>query len=318
MKDSAARAPSPDENPADRSGDSTVVGPVRTPCGRERRHASFIVVQGTEIGREYRFRKVELILGRGDDAALRIPDERVSRHHARIVSLHDPTGVPEFVIHDLDSRNGTWVNGQSVRQALLEEGDKVQVGDTVLKFVRQDDLDARFQEEVRYRIAYDQLTGLLNKESLYVALDSELRRCVRHERPLSILMMDLDRFKSVNDTHGHLMGSFVLAELGRLLTRRFRSTDVAARYGGEEFVAYLAELPLEEALQVAGRIREAVESHRFSRTRTTGAEQSLQITISIGVSESPRHGTTREELIAAADQALYRAKAEGRNRVCPA
>lgn len=318
MKDLAERIPEPDDESGGPDSDSTRVGSIRAPVTGERRYASLIVVQGLEIGREYRLRRVDVVLGRGEDAPLRLPDERVSRRHARVVQLYEPERGPAFAIHDLGSRNGTYVNGESVRQALLHEGDKVQLGDTVLKFVMQDDLDARFHQEVRYRIAYDQLTGLLNKESLYQALDKELERCGRHERPLSILMMDLDRFKLVNDTHGHLMGSFVLAELGQLLARSFRSSDVAARYGGEEFVAYLAEVGADEAGWVAERIRAAVETYPFTRTMAGGEELTLRVTISIGVAEFPRHGQTRDALIAAADAALYRAKEGGRNRVCPA
>ena len=230
-----------------------------------------------------------------------------------------PDGSTDFVIRDLDSRNGTWVNGKKIKGCItLADGDKVQIGDTVLKFILQDDLDAKFHEEVRYRVAYDQLTGLLNKESFDVALDSELRRCARHELPMCVLMMDLDRFKSVNDTHGHLMGSFVIREVGRLIKENFRTTDVAARYGGEEFVAYLVESPASEGRAVAQRIRAAIESHLFTRSMENGTVLTIPVTISIGVAEFPTHGVTGNQLIAAADQALYRAKEEGRNRVCVA
>jgi diguanylate cyclase (GGDEF)-like protein len=290
---------------------------IRPPT--ERRHASLIVVQGSEIGREYRIRRVESVLGRDESAGLRFPDERVSRQHVRIQLKRRHDGSTDFVIRDLDSRNGTWVNGKRIKgSTCLADGDKVQIGDTVLKFILQDDLDAKFHEEVRYRVANDQLTGLLNKESFDVALDSELRRCARHQLPLCVLMMDLDRFKSVNDAHGHLMGSFVIREVGRLLKENFRTTDVAARYGGEEFVAYLAESPVSEGRAVAERIRAAIEKHRFSRKMENGVMLNIAVTISIGVSQFPLHGTTANELIATGDQALYRAKGAGRNRVCVA
>jgi diguanylate cyclase (GGDEF)-like protein len=285
----------------------------------EKRHASLIVVQGAEIGREYRLRRSGSILGRDEGAGLRILDEKVSRHHALLSIIpREDGGAPDIRIRDLGSTNRTHVNGVSIDETLLRDGDKIQVGDTILKFVLQDDLDARFHEEVRNRIAYDQLTGLLNKESLFLALDAELKRCERHGFPLSILMMDLDRFKSVNDTHGHLMGSFVLAEVGRIINEKFRRTDVSARYGGEEFLAYLAEIPIGEAQLAAERIREALEHHVFTRRMESGGDLSIKVTISIGVSVSPKHGRTRDELIAAADRALYRAKSEGRNRVCVA
>lgn len=312
-----ARDSEPPENRRDEVlSDSTIAGRVPISRARDRRTASLIVVQGAEIGREYRLQRSEAILGRDPAALLRVMDDGASRQHARVVVLRGPDDAPVVVLQDLGSTNGTWVNGQRIEQAALAEGDKVQLGDTVLKFVLQDELDARFHEEVRYRIAYDQLTGLLQKESLFLALDAELRRAQRYSLPLSILMMDLDRFKSVNDTHGHLTGSFVLQETGRLLTDRLRRTDVAARYGGEEFVAYLSELTATEALVVAERIRSALEDHRFRREMESGQELAIQVTISIGVAEFPAHGGSRESLIAAADAALYRAKSEGRNRVC--
>ena len=296
--------------------DATRVGRQAIQPPAERRHASLIVVQGAELGREYRIRRVESIVGRDQGVELRFADERVSRQHVLITLKRRPDGNRDVVIRDMDSSNGTWVNGKQIRgNTTLAEGDKVQIGDTVLKFILQDDLDARFHEEVRYRVAYDQLTGLLNKESFDAALDSELRRCARHDLPITVLMLDLDRLKSINDAHGHLVGSFVIREVGRVLRNSFRTTDVAARYGGEEYVAYLAESTIAESLVVAERIRAAVERHPFSRPMESGELLTVPVTISIGVSQYPVHGATAGELIAAADRALYRAKNEGRNRV---
>ena len=302
-----------------RPGDQTIAlpsGAVEAPV-LEKQHAGLVVIQGREIGREYRLRRSESILGREEGVTLRIADDLVSRSHASLKGVWDPKGrLQRFFITDLGSTNGTHINGEAVQRKELKEGDKIQVGDTVLKFVLHDALDARFHHEVHQRITYDQLTGLLGKESLYAALTSELRRCARYPLPLSVLMMDLDHFKQVNVTHGHLMGSHVLSEVGRLIREGFRSTDVSARYGGEEFVAYLADVAAERAAQVAERIRSAVEEHLFTRLEESGRKRSLRITISIGISEFPRHGETLEALVAAADAALYRAKAEGRNRVC--
>jgi diguanylate cyclase (GGDEF)-like protein len=191
------------------------------------------------------------------------------------------------------------------------DGDEIQIGDTVLKFVVLDDVEARFHAEVRNRITYDQLTGLLTKESLYLAIEHELARCRRYGLPLAVLMMDLDRFKSVNDTHGHLMGSHVLSEVGRLIRESIRAADVSARYGGEEFVSYLAETPLAGARQAAERVRAAIEGHPFTLDGVT-----IRVTISIGVAVCPEHGRDLKTLVARADKALYRAKESGRNRVC--
>ena len=282
-------------------------------------HPGLVVIQGREIGREYRLRGCILILGRDEDVHLRLPDEGVSRRHAMIeLSWDRDRRVERTVIRDLGSTNGTLVNGERVVSAQLCEGDKIRLGDTILKFVLQDDLDARFHQEVHNRIAYDQLTGLLTKEFLYVAMETELKRCGKYGLPMAVLMMDLDRFKQVNDGYGHLMGSHVLSEVGGLIREGFRSTDVSARYGGEEFLAYLAEINLQGGAQAAQRIRSAVEQHPFTRTDEKGRSVTLRLTISLGVSAFPRHGTSLEALVAAADAALYRAKESGRNRVCVA
>jgi len=302
-----------------RAGDETQVVPrgtmERATLARE--HPGLVVIQGREIGREYRLRRSELVLGRDEGAHLRIPDDLVSRRHALLELSWDlARRLQRVTVRDLGSTNGTHVNGEQVDQADLREGDKLRVGDTVLKFVLQDDLDARFHQEIRNRIAHDQLTGLLTKESLYLAMESELRRCERFHLPMAVLMMDLDRFKSVNDGHGHLMGSHVLAEVGRLICQGIRSTDVSARYGGEEFLAYLSDVTAEGGASAAERIREAVAAHSFTRVDESGNSKTLRITISLGVSEFPRNGRTLEALVAAADAALYRAKETGRNRIC--
>ncbi len=279
--------------------------------GFRKSHASLVVLRGAEIGRNFRLKRGPMIIGRGFGAEIRLADDLASREHARIECLWNPgTQTATYTIADLGSTNHTFVNTSLVETVELREGDKIQIGDTVLKFVLLDDIEAKFHEEIRNRISYDQLTGLLTKESLFLALEMELKRCLRFDLPLSVLMMDLDRFKSVNDTYGHLMGSHVLAEVGRLIRESIRTVDVAARYGGEEFVAYLSESTMLGAAQAAERIRRAIETHPFTRDGVT-----IQVTISIGVALCPEHGRDIETLVRRADRALYRAKETGRNRV---
>jgi diguanylate cyclase (GGDEF)-like protein len=297
-----------------RAGDRTqAIARASLDSGRFRKtQASLVVLQGAEIGRDFRLKRGGMVIGRGLEADVRILDELVSREHARIEFAWDASrqGMIYHLV-DLGSTNRTYVNSRQIERAELREGDKIQIGDTVLKFVLLDDIEARFHEEVRARITYDQLTGLLTKESLYLVLDTELRRCARYNLPLAVLMMDLDRFKSVNDTHGHQMGSHVLAEVGRLIRESVRSGDISARYGGEEFVTYLSEVRADGALRAAERIRAAVEAHPFVFDGTT-----IRVTISIGIAVCPDHGRDIKTLVGRADRALYRAKETGRNRVC--
>jgi diguanylate cyclase (GGDEF)-like protein len=279
--------------------------------GRDQRHAALIVLKGEELGRDFRLRRTSMLVGRNARADICLPDQGASWEHARIDYRGSGAGSDTtFVLTDLASTNGLFVNSRRIDSAELRDGDKVQIGETILKFVVLDSIEAKFHAEVRDRISYDQLTGLLTKESLYLAFERELERCLRYGLPLSVLMMDLDRFKSVNDTHGHLMGSHVLGEVGGLLRRDVRSADVSARYGGEEFVTYLAETDTAGAELAAERIRRDIGAHAFVLDDVT-----LHVTISIGIATAPGHGRTLKELVAAADRALYRAKEEGRNRV---
>ncbi len=165
--------------------------------------------------------------------------------------------------------------------------------------------------ELRQEAKVDAKTGLFNARHLRGALDAELDRASRYERPLSLLLADLDFLREINNTYGHLTGDEVLAGIGDVLRAEIRSTDVAARFGGEEFVVVLPETPGTRALQLAERIRRAVEERTYGRA-------GVRVTISIGVASFPADASTQDELLDAADAAVYVAKARGRNRVCVA
>ena len=158
----------------------------------------------------------------------------------------------------------------------------------------------------------DGLTGLYNHRVFQERLEEEVERANRYHRPLSLLMLDVDHFKVHNDTHGHLWGDAILAELARLLKDSSRTSDIAARYGGEEFALILPETTQDQALHIANRLRETIAAHRFLDTHPAES-----LTVSIGVAmHQPANG--KQTLIAAADRALYTAKRAGRNRVCTA
>lgn len=280
--------------------------------GLKKSHASLIVLKGEEIGRDFRLRKSSMTVGRSPTADICLPDEGASREHARVsYQGMGSDGDAIFTLTDLGSTNHTFVNSRQVDSVQLRDGDKIQIGDSVLKFVVLDNIEAKFHAEVRDLISYDQLTGLLTKESLYLALERELERCLRYGLPLGVFMMDLDRFKSVNDGHGHLMGSHVLAEVGGIIRHGIRVADVSARYGGEEFLSYLAETDTAGVEVAAERIRSEIEAFSFVLDDVT-----IKVTISIGIALAPKDGESIKALVAAADKALYRAKETGRNRVC--
>lgn len=174
--------------------------------------------------------------------------------------------------------------------------------------------NAERYHRARERAFVDDVTEVYNARYLLEAMDREIRRTERYGGELSILFLDLDRFKLVNDRHGHLVGSQALRQLSRLLGQCVRQVDTLARYGGDEFTVILVDTGERLGLEIAERIRRSVESHAFE----AGPGQIMQLTASLGVSTYPAHGRTREALLEAADQAMYRAKSKGRNRVCSA
>jgi len=164
------------------------------------------------------------------------------------------------------------------------------------------------------RAFVDDVTQAYNAGYLLRTFDNEIQRSERYGTPLSILFLDLDQFKAVNDDYGHLAGTEALRRLCRVLEQCVRQVDTLARYGGDEFSILLVDTDHTTALLVAERIRARIESYIFE----VGRDVRLSLTLSIGVATCPNHGVNRERLIDLADKAMYRAKSEGRNRVCSA
>ena len=278
---------------------------------------ALVFLSGDLIAVPIPIEREEVSLGRAIEADVRINDTKVSRLHARIRSVTDPeTGRTDFVLEDLESRNGTFLNGRRVCEEELQSGDKIMVGDHILRFEFLDEIDREYQRQIHRLISHDDLTGLLSGRSFFSELRRELARSSAEERGFCVLMMDIDHFKNVNDKYGHLTGSKTLEEIGACIVRCLRSGDAAARFGGEEFAAFLLEAELGQAMVAADRIRNCIEEENFSvmhRGQTSGHHH---VTISIGISSFPEDSRDPIELVEMADSALYRAKREGRNRVC--
>ncbi len=161
----------------------------------------------------------------------------------------------------------------------------------------------------------DPLMGIYNRRYLDRRLEDEERRARRYNLPLSVLMIDIDHFKKINDTHGHHAGDLVLRALGQLITGTVRSTDIVARYGGEEIVVIAPNTPVGTAARLADRLRQAVEGATLAPNSVPGEKQAPRITVSIGVAYLGSGIHSARALMQNVDEALYRAKAEGRNRV---
>lgn len=275
------------------------------------------VLQGHSLGMTFNLKNARTIIGRGSDVDLVLKDVLASRQHAEIVRLTMEGGCVEYFLRDLGSTNGTLLNSSRVTSdQLLQDGDKIKVGEHLLKFAMLDDFEAEFQERLHQMIRRDELTGLMSRRSLFAELDREVGLARRSSQPgdLTVLMLDLDFFKRVNDAHGHLIGSQTIRAVGHIVRDAVGSADMAARYGGEEYFAYVRGAR-ETGITVAERIRTDVERNRFSAS-LTDQTKTIGVTISIGLASFPRDGVTALEIVRKADQALYRAKVSGRNRTC--
>ena len=289
------------------------------PTAQRERRPALIFLRGELMAVPIPLERDNVVLGRAVDADVRVNDFRASRLHARISAERDAgSGDVRYKITDLASTNGTQVNGETVREAFLNDGDKVVIGDHLFRFEMLDEIDREFQQHIHRLLAHDELTGLLTSKSFFSELKRESARAEEEERPFCVFMMDLDHFKLVNDSYGHLVGSQTLEEIGDLIKKALRAGDVASRFGGEEFAAFLLDADYAQAMVAAERVRSAIEQHQFSAVRkgSSGDLKTHHLTISIGVASFPDDSRDPIELVELADSALYRAKRSGRNRIC--
>src|SRR5215217_904398 len=246
---------------------------------------ALVFLSGELIAVPIPLEREEVILGRALEADVRVNDSMVSRQHARINKvLNAETNELEYVLTDFGSRNGTLLNGQKVTREILQNGDKITIGEHILRFDLLDEIDREYQRQIHRLISHDDLTGLLSSRSFFSELRREAARAKAENRTFCVLMMDVDYFKNVNDTYGHLTGSKTLEEIGYCITQNLRSGDVAARFGGEEFAAFLLHAEIGQGLVAAERIRSEIEKQEFSVIRHgKTAKEKHHVTISIGV-----------------------------------
>ncbi|MGH8178321.1 MAG: GGDEF domain-containing protein [Steroidobacter sp.] len=277
-------------------------------CGSQ--HGCLVVIYApvqTDLGKRYVLEKGVTTVGRGRDNDIVLPSDCVSRRHSR---LEQRGG--EIYIVDLASTNGTFINDEPkpVRERSLQRGDQLKIGDTIFKYLAGSDIELQYHEIVFRMAVTDGLTNLANRKQLDTILTEEIPRARRHGRELSLLMFDIDNFKSINDTHGHLAGDSVLRGLASILQKRLRPNDKLGRYGGEEFCAILPETSLRSAGKIGEELRTLVESHAF-----VSDDREIRVTISAGAG-CLREGMQLDDLYRVADEMLYKAKRTGRNRVC--
>ena len=284
----------------------TVVTTVTAaPDRRPTTDACLVVIYGDDLGRRVPLGTQPTVLGRSSKADVQIDQESVSRNHCRVTFTGN-----HYAIRDLGSTNGTYVNDDLVEEQHLRDGDQLKVGRTILKFITGGNIEASYHEEIYRLMTIDGLTDLHNKRYFDEMLEREVSRSSRYERTFSLVIFDLDHFKNVNDSFGHLAGDAVLRQLGILVKGRLRRDDVVARVGGEEFAILLPEVDSEGGRQTAEKLREAVDKFEFMFEGSP-----LDVTISAGVAQWVDGVADAKDLVRIADEKLYEAKRSGRNRV---
>jgi diguanylate cyclase (GGDEF)-like protein len=274
----------------------------------ERRRPRLVSIHGAQLGKRWEIAPCGLVIGRdAAQAGLVLGDPAISARHCAL-ELEPVTG--EFVVSDLGSRNGTFVNGEKVSERRLCDGDKLFVGETVLEFTLDEELGAGFHSGIDGRLDIDALTGLLVKRAFDLELSLAFALAGEGGGPLSVLMMDLDEQRSPSDGRLQKHSALCIAEVGRIIREEVSSAGCACRFAGDDFLALLRPLETTRGLLLAERIRARVSEYAFERD---GARSNP--TISIGIAELHPGLPTLDHLLQAADEALFRAKTAGRNQV---
>ena len=267
--------------------------------------ACVVVIYGPELGKRIHLGSAPFEIGRSSKNDLFLDHESISRHHARIT--FDGT---DHYVEDLNSTNGTFVNDEQVRRQCLRDGDQMRIGRSILKFMTGENVEVHYHEEIYRLMTVDALTQIFNRRYFNEALDREFNRSRRYGRALSLIAFDIDHFKGVNDTYGHLTGDNLLRHIAAAVKLRLRREDVFARTGGEEFGVLLPEVGLDGALTTAEKVRRIVQE-----TPVKHEQQVIACAVSVGVATLGADETSGEDLYRRADERLYEAKQGGRNRV---
>jgi two-component system, cell cycle response regulator len=304
----------------DRSERTAITVIERPPERAANLQACLVLIHGGELGKRFTldppsgvsavgsapFRVISV--GRSSACEIQLEEDSLSRKHASFLVYVDG----RVMVKDNESTNGTYVNDTLIRQELeLRDGDRIKVGRTIFKYLTSENIEAQYHEEIYKMTTTDGLTGVFNKRFFMETMEREMGRCLRYKRPLSLLLIDIDHFKRINDTRGHLAGDAVLKQLATLVAKQVRKEDVFARYGGEEFGAILPEVETDGAFALGEKLRSVVEKAVFM-----WEDHIVPVTISVGVAGlPPEENPSVEAFIQSADECLYAAKHQGRNRV---
>lgn len=287
--------------------DKTIIVNLKPEAEKPSSLEPFLVsISGRETGKAIPLKGKNLKIGREIGCDLILDNPHISRMHAEIFWKGNTIGIK-----DLGSTNGVFVNGKKVTESVLNNGDKILIGTQLyFKLIYQDAVDQSYQQNLFKAANTDPLTQLYNKRYFMESLEKEFSYSKRTELPLSLLMIDIDFFKQINDNYGHVVGDKVLKLVGSIFSTNLRLENIVSRFGGEEFAILLRGAPLEKARQVGERLRSLVEQQIV-----ISKNKQLTFTISVGVATfTGKNFATPEELLLKADELLYGAKQNGRNK----
>lgn len=269
--------------------------------------SALVVIYGADLGRKFDLDEGRTSIGRSPKSDIQIDHDSVSRAHVKLTVENGRTSI-----EDVGSTNGTFLNDEALTgRVTLRNNDLVKVGRTVFKFIAHDNIEAAYHDEIYRLTTVDGLTQVHNRRYFDEAIERELSRCRRYGRALSLLLIDVDHFKSINDTFGHPAGDEVLQGFARIIQSCIRNTDIACRFGGEEVAVIMPHTSPADAQVVAERIRSTLQANVWPRH----PEHFVTVSIGLAGASGLIEGLTKERWLEAADQALYNAKRNGRNRV---
>lgn len=296
--------------------DSTVVTVIsKVPKEQAKKDACLVVINGADLGKKYVLAQSSTVIGRSSKVDIQIDEESISRSHAVIDNYGD-----SVVARDLESTNGTYVNDNQVREKKLMDGDQIKIGRTIFKFLSGSNVEAQYHDEIYKLTTTDGLTQIYNKRYFLKEMEREMSRSLRYDRELTLVMLDIDHFKAINDTYGHLAGDHILRQVARRIKDHIRRDDVFGRYGGEEFILMLPELGKVQGAHLGEKLRRLIDGEPFVFDNI-----SIPITMSMGVSDLLEYREAVAALgdpelnpfafVKISDDRLYVAKQTGRNRV---
>jgi len=287
--------------------DETVITNIGALEGISEKEPAVDFLGGPAMGQQVILAEGEAVIGRSKDANIVVEDEAISRYHFKI-KVREKIAT----IEDLNSTNGTFVNGMRIKQQVLKANDKIQISSaTVMRFSYVDIIDKNSHERFYEMALYDPVTSAHTKRYFLDRVQHEFSHSARRNLPLSLTIYDLDFFKKVNDTYGHPAGDFILQKVAETTKGMIRREDIFARYGGEEFVILMRDTEESDAVALAERLRKKIATSTYAFE-----SKKIPITISAGVAcLKDSNFKAFADLIRAADEYLYFSKSNGRNRV---